>query len=125
MASNKPDESIERVLSNASKSFKSNTEKLYKTIEDQNNEIKKLLEKRESAGTEKEKEDIDDLIKKAQRLIDDSFDSLNTGVANFWDQWSDSEKKEFLARLDNIEKEKDTIDDVIKRGSIKVYQGSH
>ena len=115
MASNKPDENIERVLSNASKSFKSSTEKLYKTIEDQNNEIKKLLEKRESAGTEREKEDIDELIKKSQRLIDSSFDSLNTGVANFWDQWSDSEKKEFLARLDNIEKEKDTIDDVIKK----------
>jgi hypothetical protein len=115
MASNKPDENIERVLSNASRSFKSSTEKLYKTIEDQNNEIKKLLEKRESVRTEKEKEDIDELIKKAQRLIDSSFDSLNTGVANFWDQWSDSEKKEFLARLDNIEKEKDTIDDVIKK----------
>lgn len=107
------EQEFNNILKDASKSFKKDAEELYDNIKKQNRELKSLLQQRVSASKE-DKKRIDRLISDSQRSLDESFDTLNSGVASFWEQWTEEEKKAYTDRLDQIEDESKALKKTIK-----------
>lgn len=94
---------LEKIMKEAAQSFSKESTKILKEIQKKNESQRKLMENRNKAKTKEDKDRIDDIIDENARKIRELMEEYNSGVASFWDEWTDQEKEAFSKRSDMLD----------------------
>ena len=106
---------FDEMIEQANRDFSKKQRELFKQIEKKNITQQRLLDNWQRTNDETIKAKLEDLMAKNVGEIADAIKQLRVGASSFWEDWSKEERKNFLTRIKDVEKESDTIVNNIRR----------
>lgn len=113
MASNTRD--FDEMIEQANRDFSKKQRELFRQIERKNITQQRLLDNWQRTNDANVKAHLEELMARNEGEIADAIKQLRVGASSFWEDWSKEERKNFLTRIKDVEKESDTVVNNIRR----------